>query len=151
MLADADRADDIDVELRKLGYQCLHRSADAGNYQRGDERVDLIYARRPVARRLLAAATPQATAFGNLKVIGAEGLIAFKLQGIVNDPRRTQDLEDIRALLRANRAMLDLDEVRERVDHDPFEALDGLMTVVEALCPTWPERGRSFDLRLMRL
>jgi hypothetical protein len=23
---------------------------------------------------------------------------------------------------------------------DPFEALDDLMQVVEALCPTWPER-----------
>lgn len=25
-------------------------------------------------------------------------------------------------------------------DRDPFEALDDLMTVVEALCPRWPER-----------
>jgi hypothetical protein len=40
-------------------------------------------------------------------------LIAFKLQGLVNDPRRTQDLEDIRALLRANRATLNINEVRE--------------------------------------
>jgi hypothetical protein len=31
----------------------------------------------------------------------------------VNNPRRTQDLEDIRALLRANRASLKMDEVRE--------------------------------------
>jgi len=30
----------------------------------------------------------------------------------VNDPRRTQDLEDIRALLRFNRDRLDLEEVR---------------------------------------
>ncbi len=30
----------------------------------------------------------------------------------MNDPRRTQDLEDIRALLRANRAALDIEEVR---------------------------------------
>ena len=34
---------------------------------------------------------------------------------------------------------------------DPFEALDDLMVVVEALCPTWPRRD-SFammpDLRL---
>jgi len=42
-----------------------------------------------------------------------EGLIGFKLQGLINDPRRTQDREDIRALLRANRAKLDMKEVRE--------------------------------------
>lgn len=24
---------------------------------------------------------------------------------------------------------------------DPFRALDDLMAVVEALCPTWPQRG----------
>ena len=34
------------------------------------------------------------------------------------------------------------DVVLERpiVDRDPFEALDDLMTVVEALCPEWPAR-----------
>jgi hypothetical protein len=34
---------------------------------------------------------------------------------------------------------------------DPFEALDDLMVVVEALCPTWPWResfGTMPDLRL---
>jgi len=47
-----------------------------------------------------------------LRVVSAEGLIGFKLQALVNDPRRTQDLEDIRALLRANPGSLDLAEVR---------------------------------------
>jgi hypothetical protein len=46
-------------------------------------------------------------------VVSAEGLIGFKLQALTNDPRRTQDLEDIRALLRANRQTLDQTEVRE--------------------------------------
>jgi hypothetical protein len=32
---------------------------------------------------------------------------------MANDPRRTQDLEDIRALLRANCAQLDMMETRE--------------------------------------
>ena len=41
-------------------------------------------------------------------VIGAEGLIAFKLQGYFNDPVRHRDLDDIRALLQANRATLDM-------------------------------------------
>jgi hypothetical protein len=40
-------------------------------------------------------------------------LIGFKLQGFVNGPRRTQDLEDIRALITANRSTLDIGEVQE--------------------------------------
>jgi hypothetical protein len=45
--------------------------------------------------------------------VATEGLIAFKLQGFVNNPRRTQDLEDIRALIRANRDTINFTEVRE--------------------------------------
>lgn len=36
-------------------------------------------------------------------------------------------------------------------EEDPFRALDDLMVVVEALCPTWPERRpfeRTGDMRL---
>jgi hypothetical protein len=59
LLADSEKAEDIDRELVAIGYQCLHRSPNAGNYLRGDERVDFIYARRPAARRLLSnAAAP---------------------------------------------------------------------------------------------
>lgn len=113
LLADAGLADAIDLELRKLGYRCLHRSADVANYVRGDERVDFLFAIRPAAVALLASAVPHETPFGELRVVGLAGLIAFKLQGFVNDPRRTQDLEDIRALLRANRDKADLPSIRE--------------------------------------
>ena len=113
LLVDAERAAEIDAELVKLGYRCLHRSADAGNYARGDERVDLLYASRPIARRLLVNAVASQSSLGAVRVVTAEGLIGFKLQALTNDPRRTQDLEDIRALLRVNRAALDMAEVRE--------------------------------------
>jgi predicted nucleotidyltransferase len=73
----------------------------------------VLYARRPAARRLLAQAGAAATEIPHLRVVSAEGLIGFKLQALVNDASRTQDLEDIRALLKANRARLDLQEVRE--------------------------------------
>ena len=112
LLADADKTDEIESELLKLGYRCLHRSADAANYVRGDERLDFLYAHRPIARRLLVDSVELQTPRGDLRVVRAEGLIGFKLQGLVNDPRRTQDLEDIRALLRANRATLDIEQVR---------------------------------------
>jgi hypothetical protein len=99
-------------EVTGLGYECLHRSGEVANYQRGDERLDFLFASRPVARRLLAQAREVDSSLGRLRVISAEGLIGFKLQGVVNDPRRTQDLEDIKALLRANRETLDMTEVR---------------------------------------
>ena len=112
-LADSGSADAIEAELVKLGYRCLHRDADAANYVRGDERLDLLYARRPIARRLLADARARDTSLGSLRVISAEGLIGFKLQAFVNDAQRTQDMEDIRALLRANRETLDIAQIRE--------------------------------------
>lgn len=113
LLTDAAMAEAINTALLELGYHCLHRSPDAGNYQRGDERVDLIYAHRPAALRLLASARPRQTPFGQLNIVSPEGLIGLKLQGYVNDPRRTQDREDIRALIAANRESLDMEEVRE--------------------------------------
>lgn len=113
LLVDSESADAIHRELTALGYRSLHRSADAANYVRGDERVDFLYAHRTVAKRLLASASTLMSSFGELRVIRSEGLIGFKLQGLTNDPRRTQDLEDIRALLRANRERLDMAEVRE--------------------------------------
>ena len=48
---------------------------------------------------------------GRLRVISAEGLIGFKLQALTNNPSRTQDIEDIRALLRVHRVRLNMQEV----------------------------------------
>jgi hypothetical protein len=152
-LTDSEKAEDIDRELIAIGYRCLHRSADAGNYLRGDERVDFIYASRPAARRLLGDAALLRTTFGEVRVVSTEGLIGLKIQAFVNNPRRTQDLEDIKAVVAANRQALATDNgqpiasdggithVPAAADRDPFETLDDLMTVIEALCPIWPRRG----------
>lgn len=110
-LVDAEDGDRVDALLGALGYTCIHRSADAANYLRGDEGLDLLYARRPIARQLLTEAAARETPMGRMRVISAEGLIAFKLQGFVNDPTRTRDLDDIRALLKAKAAVLDMMEV----------------------------------------
>ena len=32
LLTEAERADDVEAELLRLGYRCLYRSADAANY-----------------------------------------------------------------------------------------------------------------------
>ncbi len=132
LLTDLDQADAVDQALAKLGYHCVHRSTDAANYLRGDERVDVLYASRPIARRLLSAAPRLETSLGTLHVMSVEGLIGFKLQGLANDPRRTQDLEDIRSLLRANRATLQMTEVREYFhlfDREPL--LEELLNEIE--------------------
>lgn len=80
LLVPAGSADAIDAGPVRLGYRCLNRCADAANYARGDERVDFIFARRPIASRLLEGATGLETALGRLRVVSAEGLVGFKLQ-----------------------------------------------------------------------
>jgi hypothetical protein len=111
-LADAADAEKIDTLLRGLGYRCLHRSEDAANYLRGDEGMDFLFAHRPVAANLLGNAEVKETGLGRLRVVSAEGLIGFKLQAFVNNPKRTQDIEDIRSLLRVNKHSLNMMEVK---------------------------------------
>ncbi len=130
-LADADDANWLHEILLALGYRCVHRSEDAANYVRDDEGLDLLYAHRPVARRLLSEAIERETIMGPLRVISAEGLIGFKLQAMVNNPSRSRDLEDIRALLRAQRDRLNMAEVREYFAmFDRVEMLDGLLAEI---------------------
>ncbi|GAB4089427.1 nucleotidyltransferase family protein [Hydrogenophaga soli] len=112
-LVAAEAANEVHDALLNLGYQCLYRSEDAANYVRGMEGLDLLYAHRPLARRLLAQATPRETPMGRLRVISVEGLIGFKLQGFTNDATRTRDLDDIRALMQRHRPSLDMTELRE--------------------------------------
>lgn len=54
LLTDASMAESIHQALLDLGYTCLHRSVDAGNYQRQDGRVDLT-CRSPTYRGTIAS------------------------------------------------------------------------------------------------
>jgi hypothetical protein len=143
LLTDSSMAEPIHAALLALGYQCLHRSEDAGNYQRDDERVDLIYSRRPAALRLLAAARPQQTPFGELHVVSAEGLIGDP--GILSALRQgtaPAGADGMNSQLPSPGLVNDagLPWNAAQTSRDPFVALDDLMCVVEALCPRWPER-----------
>ena len=111
-LVEAEAADKVHDALLDLGYQCIYRSEDAANYVRVTEGLDLLYAHRPLARRLLAQASERETPMGRIRIISVEGLIGFKLQGFVNDATRTRDLDDIRALIKLHRASLNVDELR---------------------------------------
>ena len=112
-LVEAEAADKVHDALLDLGYQCIYRSEEAANYVRTTEGLDLLFAHRPLARRLLAQASERETPMGRMRIISVEGLIGFKLQGFVNDASRTRDLDDIRALLKLHRNSLDMDELRE--------------------------------------
>jgi len=112
-LVEIDAAQRVHEALLELGYQCIYRSGDAANYVRATEGLDLLYAHRPLARRLLAQAETRETPMGPMRIISVEGLIGFKLQGFVNDAKRTRDLDDIRALLQIHRTSLDMNELRE--------------------------------------
>ena len=119
-LADADDGDRLHVLLQGLGYRCIHRSADAANYVRADEGLDLLYAHRPEARRLLETASDRDTPMGRVRVIGAEGLFGTKAPLVASAGHNNAP-----ALLR-----------------DPFVAWFELMEVVEMLCPRWPQRAQ---------
>ena len=111
-LVAAEAADKVHAAQLDLGYRCLYRSEDAANYVRAAEGLDLLYAHRPLARRLLAQASERDTPMGRMRIISVEGLIGFKLQAVVNDATRTRDLDDIRALLKIHRASMDMEEIR---------------------------------------
>ena len=112
-LVEAEATGTVHDALLELGYHCIYRSEEAANYVRATEGLDLLFAHRPLARRLLAQASERETPMGRMRIISVEGLIGFKLQGFVNDASRTRDLDDIRALLKLHRTSLDMDELRE--------------------------------------
>jgi hypothetical protein len=102
--------------LVAAGYETLHRSADAANYRATDPvhvGVDVLYARRPATRAMLARARVVGGPSG-VAIVDVEGLIGLKLQALVNDPRRRrQDEADIVALLRLHLDALDLPLLEE--------------------------------------
>lgn len=109
-LVDAVGTDALHEALGAAGYVTLHRSDDAANYRSpgaGAVGIDLLYARRPPTRAMLArAALPPAG--GDVPVVDVEGLIGLKLQALVNDPaRRRQDEADIVALMTLHLPALD--------------------------------------------
>ncbi len=104
---DAERAHEALLQLR---YECVHRSIDVANYRRGNEGLDLLYAHRPLARKLLRSA--RVAVGGDVPVVSVEGVIGFKLQALSNAPERVQDLADIRSLVARHKPALDRAELR---------------------------------------
>jgi hypothetical protein len=116
VLADGERAADVDRILASLGYAAIHRTPDVGNYVSDDPakgRVDFIFARRPASLAMLRRARVFRSLDLEVPVVDAEDLIGFKVQSSSNNPRRRdQDRADIRRILELVPG-LDLERVRE--------------------------------------
>lgn len=108
----ADDSDLLHDTLCGLGYSAIDRRADLACYFRGNDRLDVLYARRPISRRLLAQARHADLNRLSVPTISVEGLLGLKVQAFSDDPRRIRDLTDMMELLKVNRATLNLDEVR---------------------------------------
>lgn len=111
-LVDIDSAHRIDSILSALEYRCRQLSPEAARYNSDDVQLDFLFASRPTARQLLVEAVVCMTCYGPMPVVRVEGLIAFKLQGYVNDLRRKQYLQDIRDLLASNAHELRMNVLR---------------------------------------
>jgi hypothetical protein len=116
LLAEAERADDVDRLTRERGYTCLHRSPHVANYASSEPargRVDFLFARHAHGRAMLARAAPREILGRQIRVVDASDLIGLKVQASSNDPsRRHLDLADIARLLDGG-APLDLPRIRE--------------------------------------
>jgi len=131
LLADGDRADDIDRILRERGYECLLRNEYVANYvaatpERG--RVDFLFAQLARGRAMLARAALHTILGAQIRVADAADLIGLKVQSSSNDPsRRYLDLADIDRLLRS--ATVDLARVRDYFRlFDREKELDALLS-----------------------
>jgi hypothetical protein len=117
-LVDAAGSDALHDALLAAGARCLHRSADAANYAPGSSRlapVDFIIARRPRAREMLGRTKSMLLRTARLRVpvVDAEALIGLKLQALANQPHRTQDDADIRAIFAARGKSLNVAILRD--------------------------------------
>lgn len=142
-LVEAEAADRVHDALLDLGYQSLYRSEDAANYVRAAEGLDLLYAHRPLARRLLAQASERETPMGRMRIISVEGLIGFKLQAL--------NRADASAVLAREAGVPFQPPVGKASGIDPFAEWLSLMEVVQMLCPVWPVRDRPMQGNHWRL
>ena len=140
-LVEAEAAGTVHDALLELGYQCIYRSEEAANYVRATEGLDLLFAHRPLARRLLAQASERETPMGRMRIVSVEGLSGFKLQGFADS-----------GTLLALEAGVPFQPPPGGVSGiDPFVEWLSLMEVVQKLCPVWPVRDKPMQGSQWRL
>ena len=131
LLRDEDR-DAAHRTLVEHGYAPIDRREDIASYVRGSERLDVLFARRPISRDLLARASEHEMGDLRLRAISVEGLIGLKVQAFTDDPRRLKDLNDLVELFKVHRHRLDIDEIRAYFRlFDRERLLDDLLRAVD--------------------
>jgi hypothetical protein len=112
LLVLAKDADGARAAALDLGYGVLDGGTEISSYVRGLQRFDVMHARRPISRDLLARATEVAYEGMRIPIIPLEGLIGLKVQAYNDNPRRLQDVMDMIELFRIHGSNLNMDEVR---------------------------------------
>ncbi len=108
--------------MDEAGYECYYGTENVSQFSsplRIFGEVDFLHAFREASLKMLEKAAEKEVLNGSLKirVLRVEDLIAFKLQGMVNDEaRRAIDLRDMEDLLKLHGATVDWDLMREYFD-----------------------------------
>lgn len=128
LVEDADVAHDM---FERLGYETLDRTLDIASYVRGAQRLNVLYAQRPISRGLLER--PEEAELGGIKVpvISLEGLLGLKIEAFSNDPRRIRDYQDMIELIKARHDVMDKDVVRSYFRlFDKERVLDDILAAI---------------------
>lgn len=108
-LIDGAKVEAARLALEGGGFRVFHSSGEVLQMA-GPGSVDFILARRPLSLAMLARAS--AKTFRGIHCVGAEDLIALKIQAYKNDPRRElQDRADIQRLIEVSPS-LDWEQIK---------------------------------------
>lgn len=131
LLMRGEDQDPVHEVLTTLGFAAIDKRPDIASYVRGNTRIDILFARRPISRKLLEQAVTADYRGASVPAISLEGLIGLKIQAFNDDQRRLRDVIDMIELFKINRGRLDLDEVRtyfRLFDHEAL--LDDILTAI---------------------
>ena len=102
-LVESSQREAAEKVIQSLGFQ-IFASTNEVLQLHGPGNVDILFAQRPLSRKMLADA--KILPGMGLKYLLAEDLIGLKIQAYKNDPRRElQDKADIQNLMRKNPQM----------------------------------------------
>ncbi len=123
-MVDAAHREITEAALRNLGFTVFASTQEVLQLQ-GAGKVDILFAQRPISRKMLADAKILPNM--GLKYLLAEDLIGLKIQAYKNDRRRElQDKADIQNLMRKNPG-LDYNRIKQYADiFEEWETLQQL-------------------------
>jgi hypothetical protein len=123
------RSDDRERAARvmgALGYAQFHSSPGFALFERTPvpelpglrERADLLFSTREMGALAIQQAIAHPTPWHgqSIPAVDLVTLMLMKVMAVVDDPRRLQDIVDLRGLVRANRQSLDLEALRRGAD-----------------------------------